>query len=85
MTLEVFPDRYPFKIRQSTIWINQTYNNKENRKKKRSNNSQDYLLYVHQAMRVRLVSVRQFYSIHYENMPIQIYWKFYPQKMKIFR
>ena len=22
---------------------------------------------------------------HYENMPIQIYWKFYYQKMKIFR
>ena len=22
---------------------------------------------------------------HYENMPIQIYWKFYHQKMKIFR
>ena len=23
-------------------------------------------------------------SNHYENMPIQIYWKFYHQKMKIF-
>ena len=23
--------------------------------------------------------------IHYENMPIQIYWKFYHQKMKIFQ
>ena len=22
--------------------------------------------------------------IHYENMPIQVYWKFYHQKMKIF-
>ena len=22
---------------------------------------------------------------HYENMPIQIYWKFYHQKMKIFQ
>ena len=22
---------------------------------------------------------------HYENMPIQIYWEFYHQKMKIFR
>ena len=22
---------------------------------------------------------------HYENMPIQLYWKFYHQKMKIFR
>ena len=22
---------------------------------------------------------------HYENMPIQIHWKFYHQKMKIFR
>ena len=22
---------------------------------------------------------------HYENMPIQIYWKFYNQKMEIFR
>ena len=25
------------------------------------------------------------YSLHYENMHIQIYWKFYHQKMKIFR
>ena len=24
------------------------------------------------------------WNIHYENMPIQIYWKFYHQKMKIF-
>ena len=24
-------------------------------------------------------------SIHYENVPIQTYWKFYHQKMKIFR
>ena len=23
--------------------------------------------------------------MHYENMPIQIYWKIYHQKMKIFR
>ena len=23
--------------------------------------------------------------LHYENTPIQIYWKFYHQKMKIFR
>ena len=23
--------------------------------------------------------------LHYENKPIQIYWKFYHQKMKIFR
>ena len=23
------------------------------------------------------------FAIHYENMPIQIYWKFYHQKMKI--
>ena len=25
------------------------------------------------------------YLYHYENMPIQIYWEFYHQKMKIFR
>ena len=25
------------------------------------------------------------WSYHYENMPIQIYWKFYHQKMKVFR
>ena len=24
-------------------------------------------------------------TLHYENMPIQVYWKFYHQKMKIFR
>ena len=24
-------------------------------------------------------------ALHYENMPIQIYWKFYNQKRKIFR
>ena len=26
-----------------------------------------------------------FYTYHHENMPNQIYWKFYYQKMKIFR
>ena len=26
-----------------------------------------------------------FHAIHYENTPIQMYWKFYHQKMKIFR
>ena len=25
------------------------------------------------------------FIFHYESMPIQIYWKFYDQKMKIFR
>ena len=25
------------------------------------------------------------YSLRYENMPIEIYWKFYQQKQKIFR
>ena len=25
------------------------------------------------------------FILHYENMPIQIYWKFYHQQMKIFR
>ena len=25
------------------------------------------------------------FTLHYENMPIQIYWKFYNQKLKIFR
>ena len=25
------------------------------------------------------------YVNHYENMPVQIYWKFYYQKLKIFR
>ena len=24
------------------------------------------------------------HGVHYENMPIKIYWKFYHQKMKIF-
>ena len=28
---------------------------------------------------------RQKMYLHYENMPIQIYWNFYHQKMKIFR
>ena len=27
----------------------------------------------------------QLQNTHYENMPIQIYWKVYHQKMKIFR
>ena len=31
-----------------------------------------------------IVAVKQ-RKPHYENMPIQIYWKFYHQKMKIFR
>ena len=26
-----------------------------------------------------------FYKIHYENTPIQIYWKFHHQKLKVFR
>ena len=26
-----------------------------------------------------------YYNLHYENMPIQIYWKFYHRKMKNFR
>ena len=26
-----------------------------------------------------------FFALHYEDMPIQIYWKFYHQKLKIFR
>ena len=30
-------------------------------------------------------SFAAFGIVHYENMPIQIYWKFNHQKMKIFR
>ena len=35
----------------------------------------------------RIAPVKKEYphDTHYENMPIQIYWKFYHQKMKIFR
>ena len=36
---------------------------------------QNFKIYSHQLM--------QF--VHYENMPIQIHWKFYHQKMKILR
>ena len=36
--------------------------------------------FIHEAMLLGTV-VRK----HYENMPIQIYYKFYHQKMKIFR
>ena len=37
-------------------------------------------------MWIRIIFVfRGSYNGHYENMPIQIYWKFYHQKMKIFR
>ena len=28
---------------------------------------------------------KNYHLKHYENMPIQIYWKFYHKKMKIFR
>ena len=31
------------------------------------------------------VSEMCMYALHYENMPIQIYWKFYHLKMKIFK
>ena len=31
------------------------------------------------------MAIYAFSHIHYENMPIQIYWKFYRQKMKIFQ
>ena len=30
-------------------------------------------------------TVYVWHFIHYENIPIQIYWKFYHQKMEIFR
>ena len=35
-------------------------------------------MHVHNPIRVCI-------AIHYKNMPIQIYWKFYHQKIKIFR
>ena len=35
--------------------------------------------------RFSLMSNERITTKHYENMPIQIYWKFYNQKMKIFR
>ena len=38
----------------------------------------EYWLPLH--VLIRLISY-----VHYENMPIQIYWKFYHQKMNIFR
>ena len=33
------------------------------------------------------IYIKNFVTVrtHYENMPIQMYWKFYHQKMKIFR
>ena len=36
---------------------------------------------------IRIYAQPQMYQIytHYENMPIQNYWKFYNQKSKIFR
>ena len=38
------------------------------------------ILYLYIIMLVSRISF-----LHYENIPIQIYWKFYHQKMKIFR
>ena len=32
-----------------------------------------------------LIKLRERADLHYENTPIQLYWKFYHQKMKIFR
>ena len=37
------------------------------------------------AMQKMSLTFQLYKSTHYENMPIQIYWKFYHQKMKIFR
>ena len=40
---------------------------------------------VCEAAYVPLQRLKRYPTIHYENMPIQIYWKFHHQKMNIFR
>ena len=35
--------------------------------------------------KINIRSLRQYFAKHYENTPIQIYWKFYHQKMAIFQ
>ena len=32
-----------------------------------------------------IAEIKDVTEIHYENMPIQIYWKFYHEKLKVFR
>ena len=38
-----------------------------------------------QTAKIEQDTVENMFTIHYENMPIQIYGKFYRQKLKIFR
>ena len=40
---------------------------------------------IHIIMDMRNVSFGRLLSIHYENKPIQIYWKIYQKNMKQFR
>ena len=44
----------------------------------------EYLRTAMSQIRMRIRAVWTVF-IHYENMPIQIYWKSYLQKLKIFR
>ena len=36
-------------------------------------------------LKIVIAEIKDVTEIHYENMPIQIYWKFYHEKMKVFR
>ena len=60
---------------------------KKKKKKKKKRNGHGTVLFRHSVSRSqgKYKSSLKYNNNHYENMPIQIYWNFYHQKMIIFR
>ena len=44
-----------------------------------------YYIEVRRPQRLLVLIQPYTFTAHYENTPIQLYWKFYDQNMKIFR
>ena len=61
-------------------------NNRTDAWANRADTDQTYkMVWSRSTLYTSISTFRHITSKHYENMPIQIYWKFYHQKMKIFR
>ena len=65
-------------------------NNNKKQKQKQQQQQHDFggelWLWAALAPNIYMTVLRWYFQCnHYENTPIQIYWKFYHQKMKIFR
>ena len=69
------------------LWRNQK--KKKKKKKKRKKNEKNIISRYTIILTMIIQAPDRVYitrkMLHYESMPIQIYWKFYHQKMKIFR